>query len=115
MVAPRLAMIPILAAAAAIGAIVLARRPDQPPTPRPSSLSAGAAAHERAGLLDGLLASRRRVDAAAADLPFRREAFDASRERGHAGPAFQLAPGWVCWAYPIVLGLVSRPRSPPPR
>ncbi len=107
-VAPRLAMFPILAATNSIG-VILIGRPPQAPAYAPADLGAAAAVgHECAGLLNHLLAGRRRDDAAAAEAPmFRREALDHFRHRGVEGPAFRVSPGWVRWAYPALLLLVG--------
>ncbi|HVV82893.1 MAG TPA: HlyD family efflux transporter periplasmic adaptor subunit, partial [Kofleriaceae bacterium] len=107
-VAPRLALFPILAATASIGVIVIGRPPTAPAYAPPDLGVAAAAAHECAGLLNNLLAGRRRDDAAASASPlFRREAIDHFRRRGHEGPAFRVSPGWVRWAYPTLLLLVG--------
>ena len=106
-VAPRLALFPILAATSSIGIVVIARPPSAPPY-APADLGVAAAtAHECAGLLNNLLAARRRDDDAAIASPmFRREAMDHYRHRGAQGPAFRVSPGWVTWAYPTMLILV---------
>jgi multidrug resistance efflux pump len=105
---PRVALLPVLAGARVIAVVAIARPPHAPPY-APADLGAAAAiAHECAGLLNNLLAARRRDDAAAGASPlFRREAVDAYRRRGNEGPAFRIAPGWVRWAYPALLALVA--------
>ena len=106
-VAPRLALFPILAATQSIGVIVIGR-PPQAPAYAPADLGVAAAvAHECAGLLNNLVAGRRRDDAAAKDSLFRPEAIHHFRHRGAEGPVFRVSPGWVRWAYPTLLALVG--------